>query len=366
MMKKSVKIEKKSKIFFVINRLGGKGWGGAHRVSVIVANYLAKKGYDVSIISWYKTQIDYPINELVKIISFNLEKQNEKSRIIACFKTRKVLAKNKGAFVYVFISRMAIDVFLSTLFLKLKIIASERTDPTRNPKYKIFRFIRNQMFCFMYKNVFQTIDSKNYFPKKAQKKGIVIPNPLAPDLIKPYFGERIKKEFVTFCRIDKAKNLFMMIDAFIESHKKHSDFILKIYGNGILENEIKNYIDTHHANAYIIREKFSNNIHDKIKESYAYLSSSDYEGLSNSMLEAMAIGLPCICTDCSIGGAKMVIKNHVNGILVPVKDFHAMSNAINLLIEDKKLYQKIKKNAILIREELSEEKICLQWENLMK
>ena len=49
-----------------------------------------------------------------------------------------------------------------------------------------------------------------------------------------------------------------------------------------------------------------------------YVSSSDFEGMSNTMLEAMAMGVPTIATDCPIGGAKTVIKNGENGILTPV------------------------------------------------
>ena len=198
----------------------------------------------------------------------------------------------------------------------------------------------------------------------AQKKGTVIPNPLSPNLPKPFHGER-KKQFVTFCRIDKQKNLPLMIDSFIEVHKKHPDFILKIYGNGIIEKEIREYIEKNNAQKYIILNDFLKSIHNEILDSYGFISSSDYEGMSNSMLEALAIGLPCICTDCPIGGAKMIIKDGLNGLLVPVKDKEAMVKAINRLIENPELANKLSKEAIKIREKLDQDRICEEWEKLL-
>jgi len=363
-LKNSMVIIVKKKIFFIINRLGGFGWGGAHRVTVILANNFARKGYDVSLIAWNSSQIDYPIDNKVKIYAFNYDYNKEKDRMKACIETRKILKNNKNSIVYVLTSRTAIDIRIFTLFTKIKIIASERTDPTSEPKTKFKRFIRNQMFKFMDVSVFQTRDALAYFPKKVRKKGVVIPNPLSPTLIEPYNGKR-EKVFVTFCRIDKQKNLYLMIDSFIKVHKKYSDFTLQIFGSGLLENSIKTYISDNRADKYIIMNGFTKNIHEKIKKFYAYINSSDYEGMSNSMLEAMAIGMPVICTDCPIGGAKMIINNGVNGILVPTGNEKELTNAMYKLIENKDLCKNLSKEAVKIREKLSEENICNQWEKLI-
>ena len=354
----------KKKIFFVMNKLGGQGWGGAHRVSVILANYLLKKGYDVTIIVWLKSSVDYPIDEGVKVICLNFQNIKGKNRLKACLKTRELIKGNRGANIFVLISRMAVDIYIFSRFLGIYLIGSERTDPNSEPKKKIYKMIKNIAFFFINKTGYQTNDAKEYFPKMAQKKGTVIPNPLSPNLPKPFHGER-KKQFVTFCRIDKQKNLPLMIDSFIEVHKKHPDFILKIYGNGIIEKEIREYIEKNNAQKYIILNDFLKSIHNEILDSYGFISSSDYEGMSNSMLEALAIGLPCICTDCPIGGAKMIIKDGLNGLLVPVKDKEAMVKAINRLIENPELANKLSKEAIKIREKLDQDRICEEWEKLL-
>ena len=357
-------MDKKRKIFFVIGYLGGLGWGGAHRVVSILANYFSKKGHDVTIIVWRDSSIDYPIDSSVKIKWLHCTIKHKWDIVRPCLMTRSILKKHKGAYLYAFMSRMAVYALFYTLGLDIKIIGSERTDPRTEPHKAIYRLLRNISFCFLYKTVYQTPEAMAYFPKLARKRGCVIPNPITPNLPARFLGVR-KKEFVTFCRIDKQKNLQMMIDAFIFAHQKHPDYILRIYGTGLVESEIKEYIKTKNAADYIYLEGFTTNIHTKIVDAYGYLSSSDYEGLSNSMLEALAIGLPSICTDCPIGGANMIIENNVNGILIPVGDSDAMGKQICKLIENPRVCEILSKNAEKIRDLLDEKIICEKWNQLM-
>lgn len=351
-------------VFFVIKSLGGKGWGGAHRVLAILANYLAQRSYSVTIIVWQDSPIDYPLDKRVRIEWLHCVINGEKDVLPAFVKTRKILKGHKGAYLYAFMSKMAVYALVYTMGEGIHVIGAERTDPQTEPHNAIFRTIRNHAFGFMYKTVYQTPDAMNYFPVKARKNGCVIPNPITPGLPQRYVGKR-SKEFVTFCRIDKQKNLPVMIDAFCIVHSLYPDFCLKIYGTGLIEEEIAEYIKEKDAQKYIFMLGFNKNVHQKIMNAYAFVSSSDYEGLSNSMLEAMAIGLPCICTDCPIGGAKMVIQNGVNGILVPIRDVETMSRAMITLIENPKLGEKLSINASKIRDDLNQDVICEKWRNLM-
>lgn len=352
-------------VFFVVKRLGGSGWGGAHRVLAILANYFASRDYDVTVIVWEDSPIDYPLNKKVKIEWLHYHIKNEFDVFIPSIKTRKILKNHRGAYLYAFMSKMAVYALLYTIGERIRIIGSERTDPNTEPKKKIFRWIRNIVFCYLFRTVYQTPDAMKYFPKKAQKNGSIIPNPITPDLPERYEGIR-KKEFVTFCRIDKQKNLPMMIDAFCIVHQKYPEYVLKIYGTGLIEKDIAEYIRNKKAEEFILMMGFQRDVHKLILNSFAYLSTSDYEGLSNSMLEALAIGLPSICTDCPIGGAKMMINNYVNGILVPVRDTKAMANAMGVLIENPDIVNRLSRNATQIRYKLDENIICKKWEKLME
>ena len=72
-------------------------------------------------------------------------------------------------------------------------------------------------------------------------------------------------------------------------------------------------------------------VHEVVRDAAMFVLPSNYEGLSNSMLEAMAIGLPVICTDCPCGGARMVIRDGENGYLIPVGDKDALLAKMRLL-----------------------------------
>ena len=96
-----------------------------------------------------------------------------------------------------------------------------------------------------------------------------------------------------------------------------------------------------------------------------YVSSSDYEGISNSMLEALAIGIPTICTDCPVGGARMFIESGKNGYLVPVGDSEAMAEKILALIGNEELQQQFSEESRKIRDLLSKDKIYGMWDKLI-
>lgn len=83
------------------------------------------------------------------------------------------------------------------------------------------------------------------------------------------------------------------------------------------------------------------------------------------MLEAMAIGMPVVCTDCPIGGAKATITDGENGLLAPIQNAEALANAMNRVIEDIELADKLSHNSSQIRNELSLDKITEKWMQLL-
>ena len=89
--------------------------------------------------------------------------------------------------------------------------------------------------------------------------------------------------------------------------KKDRNFVLEIYGRGDSDEKLKQYALDIGISDKVVFKGFDKDVHNKIKSARMFISTSDYEGISNSMLEALAIGLPCVCTDCPAGGARMVI-----------------------------------------------------------
>lgn len=283
---------------------------------------------------------------------------------------KEILKKSPDATVVTFLQPSIPMVLLAGRKTKNRIVISERNDPKRLMKHRYgYKFIK-KYYQRADAVIFQTEDAKNTYPENIASKGTVIFNPIKENLPERYMGER-NKNITTFCRISYQKNLPLLVEAFSNIHKEYEDYRLRIIGNTQNEDdekalkEIKVLIEELKIADFVDFEPFSLNVHKEIIEDAVYVNSSDYEGMSNAMLEAMAIGMPVVCTDCPIGGAKAVIKDGENGILVPVGDSEALAEAIKKVISEVELSEKLSKNAVKIKDELSLENIAKKWMELL-
>ena len=175
-----------------------------------------------------------------------------------------------------------------------------------------------------------------------------------------YDVTKTKNAFISFCRLEPQKNLSMAIKAFAKFYKNHPEYEYHIFGNGELKEELEQQIQDSDLNGVVKIFPFKKNILQEAKNYRMFILSSDYEGLSNSMIEAVSMGMPSICTDCPIGGAKMVIHNGINGFLVPVGDCDGMAKAMDNA-SDIAYCSKVSENAKKTAERFSEKRIVNEW-----
>lgn len=253
-------------------------------------------------------------------------------------------------------------IFGSTL--NNRVVISERNDPAQYPSSKSYRKFRD--FCFKLADacVFQTEDAKNYFSSDIQQKGTVIPNPINDRI--PEF-DRLNREKVVMStgRLKEQKNFPMLIKAFAEFVKQFPDYSLEIFGEGNLLDELSTLTKKLNIEDKVYFKAFTDNIWQEMARASMFVMSSNYEGISNSMLEALAIGLPTICTDCPVGGARQMIDNGVNGLLVPVGDVDALTKAMCRVAEDKDFAERLGYNAHQIREKYPLNVIADKWIGVM-
>ncbi len=283
---------------------------------------------------------------------------------------RRVIEENPDTAVISFLQPSIPMTVLAARGLPNKVVISERGNPKRLMKHRYgFNFIK-KYYSRADAIVFQTDDAKNTYPENISKKGVVIPNPVKSGLIEPYFGER-KKMVTTFCRISRQKNLSVLAEAFAKLHKVLPDYRLKIIGDTQTEDDVasleetKAVIKKHAIEDFVDFFPFSSDVHSQIVRDAVYVNSSDYEGMSNAMLEAMAIGMPVVCTDCPIGGAGAVIKNGENGLLTKVNDSDDMYIAIKAVLTDSELSEKLSVNGAKIRDDLSLSNVAKRWMELL-
>ncbi len=283
---------------------------------------------------------------------------------------RSKLKANPEATVISFLQPSVPMTLIAAKNLSNRVVVSERGNPKRLLKKRYgYNFIK-KYYQRADAVVFQTNDAMAAYPDNISAKGTVIFNPINDKLPEPYFGER-EKYITTFCRISRQKNLPVLVEAFAEFYKKFSDYRLKIIGEPQNDDdrasldETKVLADKLGVTEYIDFMPFSAQVHNLIIRDAMYVNSSDYEGMSNAMLEAMAIGMPVVCTDCPIGGANAVIKNNENGILTEVGNAKEICEAMKKIASNKEFSDKISHNAAQIRYNLSLENTAKKWMELL-
>ena len=161
------------------------------------------------------------------------------------------------------------------------------------------------------------------------------------------------------------ENQVLLIDAFNLVCKKHQDIVLKIYGEGSLKNKLQNKIHELGLNDKVLLMGAKQDVLEWIKESYCFVLTSDFEGLPNSLIEAMSMGIPCISTDCSPGGARQLLGDD-RGLIVPCGDKERLAEAINMYLENKDVAMKYGEVAFELRKEIDCNKVAKEWIRLIE
>lgn len=348
----------KKKVLFVNRALSG---GGSERVMSILANYFVNQGVQSQMLLWAKAEQVYPVSEKLEIVDVHIPIKGNK--VIWYIKQlraiRKAIRRSDADTVISFMWDTNIKVILASLGLHKRIIISERGNPNSTDRRRSFRFACKYIYPLAAVNVFQTEQVKSFFSEKIQEKSVVIPNPVV-DSYHVYTGER-EKRIVASGRFVTQKNFSMLIKAFKIVHEKYPEYMLEFYGDGPLKREMEQQIEEAGLSEAVVFKGYVANVAEQIQTAGIYASSSNFEGISNSMLEAMAMGIPSVCTDCQVGGARMVIDDRVNGILVPVNDYYAMAQGIIDIISNPDFAKKLSTEAQKVVDTYSLEHIGKRW-----
>lgn len=355
------------KILFCI---GSMSKGGAERVISNLTNYLSKEN-DIYIIATKIKNIAYNLNENINIRSLEHSEDRNNSFIIKNLKRIKALNSYIGEIkpdvIISFLPEPSYRVlFLKIVKRKLKIIVSIRNDPKVEYKSDLNKFIMKILYPLADGFVFQTQEAQEYFSKKIQNRSTIIPNPINEEFIAvPYKGKR-DKTIVTVGRLENQKNHKLLIEAFSNIEKDFPEYRLLIYGSGSKEEELKQYVKEINLADKVKFKGNVNNVKEEIYQSGMFILSSDYEGMPNALMEAMALGLPVISTDCPCGGPRFLIENFKNGILVPVGKKQEMIEAIKYILENENESKQMGRQANTIIDRLNPTKIYSMWEEYIQ
>lgn len=354
----------KATLLFYINAIHE---GGAERVIIQVARHFALCGYRSILVTSYVDENEYPVPSEVERISIEDKevKQNRLKRNISRIAAlRRICKKYKPAAIISFMAEPNFRSIIATTGLKTKAIVSVRNDPDREYAGRIGRFVGKHIIPRANGCIFQTEDAKKWFSKKLQKKSQVIFNDVDPIFFNTeYIGG---KNIVTLGRLCEQKNHALLIDAFAKVSDKHPDVNLLIYGIGPLEDAIKEQISRLELSKRVLLMGLSQHSNEVLSSAKCFILSSDYEGMPNALLEALAVGVPSISTDCPCGGPRCIIENGVNGFLTPVGDTDATAKAMDRLLSDENLRKSFSAKAREMSGAYRTENVFSRWREFVE
>lgn len=325
------------KILFCIDTMTK---GGAERVIANLANMFAEEDNDVFVLTLLKGNSSYKLDSKIHFDSLEIKegKKNVFEKIFYTLKNvidvKKYIKKNNFDIVISFLPRASWYSAIATRTVNTKLIISERNNPASIYK----SFFQKKMYRMVYNMadgvVFQTNDAKSFFSKRVQNNSVVIPNPVNDTFFDNKSIKKRLKNIVNVGRLSEQKNHKLLINAFADFSREYPDYKLIIYGEGPLRKELEKQVEDLNLGDKVLLPGIVDDIKNKIYNSSMFVFTSNYEGMPNSLMEAMALGVPCISTDCPCGGPREIIDDGINGILVPVNDKDMIVASMKKIIED--------------------------------
>lgn len=309
-------------------------FGGVERVVSFLANEL-KSEYEIIILTMYGLESTY-INVDCRIKSLNINTAADspvnkiKRYLLTIVKLKNFLQheKNIDYFIANSPALSSITMLVKQMFNQnLRVIICEHTKfsfPGR-----IWRFIRNKLFCKAYKIIALTNDAHREY-LKINCHSIHIPNALIIKVSQPSLIKN--KKLLAVGRLAHVKGFDSLLHAWEKVIADHPDWILEIVGSGEEEESLKKLAIDLNIDNSVHFFGHTNNVQERYIDASGFILSSRYEGFCLVMIEAMAHGLPCISFDCE-SGPNEVIQDGINGYLVADQDINALASSIKKYIE---------------------------------
>jgi len=361
------------KIILLTSSLGS---GGAERVACTLTDAWASRNDDVILMPTYsgKGACFYKVSSAVRIIFLaDLVSSTSSSffnQLVRLKTLRRFLAEKCPDVIVSFLSNVNVATIIAAAGLKIPVVICERTDPFIMPVSPMLRFACRATYQFADALIVQTkAVAEKYRAAEYPIKHIqVIPNPVADHLFDMQH-KRVSESnacMIAVGRLDEGKQFDLLIRVFSNLALDHSFWTLRIYGDGPLRSVLQQQIIDYGLESRITLMGLTTNIWSELAQADVYVMTSRYEGFPNTLLEAMAVGLPCVTFDCPSGPREMTMDG-VSAMLVPLNDEVALGNALDKLMTDGELRHSLgakARESVKERYELS--RVLQHWDELFR
>lgn len=367
------------KILVLINDFSG---GGAERVVQTLSTFWTKTGYDVTIATLDKQNLDYDLDDNIKISPLplaNLSRGTLKFILLPfqAYFLNRAIGKNKPDIIISFLGRANIVNILSGNFFSTRptlISERTRTDLLYShfvPKDIVMKYLIKWLYPYsdmvLCLSDYVSSSIKAYGIPEANVKTIYNPQDLRriKQLGKKLSPKITTRPYIVSCgRLVDQKDFATLIKSF-KKVREVCNVDLVILGEGPLRSELESLAKSLNIAEHVHLVGWKKNPFAIMANAEIFALSSKIEGFGNVIVEAMALGLPIVCTN-GAGGPSEILSNGEHGFLVPVGDEKKLSDAIIKLLQDSQLLNLYKAKSLERANDFNVEKIAPQYILTMK
>ena len=356
--------------------------GGAERVMAVIANHWSTHGAHVTLITLAATAEDRQrLASDIRRVALDLTRRSH--GLLEAFgnngrrvrRLRREIRASEPDIVISFLPATNVLTLLATRNLRIPVIVAERIDPREEPIAPVWALLRRLLYPFACAVVVQTTDVSRWALRFIAHDRIhVIPNPVAPidwgRMQTPecrdapgWLAGPGHKVFAVG-RLTKQKGFDLLLPAFARCRATFPEWSLVILGEGEERARLEHLASELGIASAVTLPGHVPDAAALLRHGDLFVLSSRYEGFPNALLEAMACGLPVISTDCP-SGPRQIIRDGVDGVLVPRDSVDALSTAMLRLMGAPGARKQLGARAVDVAERFSVSRVTRQWNELL-
>jgi GalNAc-alpha-(1->4)-GalNAc-alpha-(1->3)-diNAcBac-PP-undecaprenol alpha-1,4-N-acetyl-D-galactosaminyltransferase len=343
--------------------------GGAERVLTSLANSWSERGDSVTIATMAASAPFYPLASAVRLhpLAVASESGSAISAIAGNFRRiralRCCLRDVQPDLVISFMTPINVIAILAARSCGVPVVACEHTDPRHQELNSAWSALRIAVYPFARAVTFLTANVWRRWKPWLAGKAHLMPNPVTIETASASAALQYPRNLIAAGRLIQLKGFDLLIEAFGAIAPRHPDWGLTILGEGNMRRQLECQITEAGLTGRVQLPGRMSNPHAWFAAADLFVLSSRYEGLPCALCEAMACGTPAVSFDCESGPAD-VIRDGIDGLLVPPRDVKALSETLDRLMTDDSERERLGSRAAEIQERFGMRRVLERWDEL--
>jgi GalNAc-alpha-(1->4)-GalNAc-alpha-(1->3)-diNAcBac-PP-undecaprenol alpha-1,4-N-acetyl-D-galactosaminyltransferase len=345
--------------------------GGAERAMSLLANAWADRGDQVTLLTFdHGGNPEYPLQPAIQRRSLGLLAESRiwvqglwrnlhRVRVL-----RRAIRESNPDIIISLMDHTNVLTLFASRWLGVPVIVGEQIDPSLYQIGRTWNFLRRHTYPWANALVCPANRSLSRFQAMIGVYGCVIPNPFPlPGRVAGQAQDKNGRMMIAMGRLVHQKGFDLLLRAFSMIAAKYPEWSLTVLGEGPLRADLEAQTEALHLAG---RVRWAGLVEDPFPAfcgADLFVFSSRFEGFGLALAEAMACGLPVVSFDCPEGPSD-IIRNGVDGVLVPQEDVSALAAVLDRLMGDPEERRRIASRAPEVIERFSLGRILNMWQRL--